>query len=184
MTPLVLNKGTISRNSCAIYFWFPSVLPEYPTDGSELSGKCMDFWNIFLQMITSRREPSQASVVHAWLWAQTVEPLTTVRHRPQIGGLLPRCCWSLDSPVQLPRATRCLRDRSGHRSLSCLCFFSSLRHPTLQSSQLFVCFWFFPNKFRCYVVIEPELCCPSGCVLIKYHYHFLLHFFSLFFLEL
>ena len=41
----VRTKALSAGISRAVYFRFPTVLPEYPTGGSELSGKCMNFWN-------------------------------------------------------------------------------------------------------------------------------------------
>ena len=41
----VWRKVPSAGISRAVYFWFPIALPEYLMGGSELSDKCMNFWN-------------------------------------------------------------------------------------------------------------------------------------------
>ena len=41
----VRTKAPSAGISHAVYFRFPAALPEYATGGSELLGKCMNFWN-------------------------------------------------------------------------------------------------------------------------------------------
>ena len=89
----MLKKVPSARISCAIYFWFPTAQPEYPTSGSGLSGK-----SILLQFFTQSKLDDNGSKGDAEEYER--EPKTVI-FASALFALLAMLFWLLAVKVQL-----------------------------------------------------------------------------------